>query len=305
MASEAAALKREAMTAAAVLGLDVTSRIPDVVAPIPTRKAPVAQQQPAAVLQQAQSVAQEPAQLQAANQPAGLQPDRSHTGVQTQQPTQQPQPQTPGVSQSPAQPSSQPQNQSSVPSQQLQTQSVSVPQLPAYSAAQLLSLVMPKLQAQSHALQNGVLSQAPSQLNHMSAPAQASQVAGQQQLPETSQVSAQAQSQAQQLGAILQAPQVSGQQPQLQQPFSFLSLLQQQPASVAAQRGLLDQLAGQSSGQQLSGLSLPSASGQTQQVSNVAAGLMQLLQQQADSKQQAVAQQPALKQAAEVSHTAQ
>ena len=155
---------------------------------------------------------------------------------------------------------------------------------------------MPTLQAQSQALQNGLHAQAGLQPTSMPAGTQATQGAqatGQQPPHVQANASAaQAQPQAQ---PPTQQQQVSGQQqlPQLQQPFSFLSLLQQ-PSSAAIPRGLLDQLSSPSPGQQLSGLSLPTASGQMQQIPNVAAGLMQLLQQQASARQPPVAQKPTL-----------
>lgn len=297
LASEAAALKREAMTAAAVLGLDITSRIPDVIAPIPARKAPVAQQQvaqqPPAIQQQTPPVAQPPLQVQTAAQSDAQQPAGLQAGVQSQQPAQ------------PSQ--TQPLAQSFASAQQLQTHPLSAPQLPTYSPAQLLSLVMPNLQAQSQALQSGVQQAAAVQPIHMPGHAQSSQPAAHQplQASQSNPVGAQSQAQPQQQqqsGPTVQAQLPRQQlQPQPQQAFSFLSLLQQQPNSAAVQKGLLDQLSGQSSGQQLPGLLLPTVSGQMQQVPNVA-GLMQLLQQQAQAQQQAVAQQPASKHTADASN---
>lgn len=227
------------MTAAAVLGLDVTSRIPDVVAPIPTRSAVAKQAQTSALphtqlsnprqaaqhaaqtLVQAQFQSQSQSQYQA--QPPGPGQQSWQLPQQGQQPGL-PKPQPQPVSQ--PQPSSGPQHVHT--SQQGLSQVPSAPQLAPYSQAQLLSLVMPRPHAQAQAQPPVTYSQAQSQ-----APVKYSQAQAQAPLTHP-----QAQSQPQQSSsALLVGPQVS-------QPLSHMAL-QSLVAQSASQQPTSQVLSGQ------------------------------------------------------------
>lgn len=157
-AAEAASLKRQAMAAAAVIGLDATSQIPDVITPAPSRSAPSATAgvavKPQEAVSQSHTASQMPSQVlkqahgpsQAAGQSAEL-PSTQLPAHGRSQSLSQVLAQTQSLPQSQLQPQLQPDPQSQPQSQSLQSDSQLEPDVPSQLPSRIDAL--PQLQLQS------------------------------------------------------------------------------------------------------------------------------------------------------------
>lgn len=224
-AAEAASLKRQAMAAAAVIGLDATSQIPDVIAPAPSRSTPsvtaAVAVKPQEAVTQSHTLSQAPAQAQrqlhglpqAAGQSAELPSTQLPTHGRSQS-LSQILAQTQSLPQSQLRPQLKPDPQSQPP-ETIQSSS----QLESHLQSQLPSRIhtQPQLQLQSRLQTQSVPAVQQQQLQAQQVQLQAQALQLQQQLHQLPQHSSALEPHLQQILARQAAAATSSAQPQLQQ----------------------------------------------------------------------------------------